>query len=255
VAGSNEQEALENCREIERRYGEYPLIVNVVPGGADRCIGVCMVVNRHHEPVVCFCVRRLKLFTYSSGGEFVHPYVLGANVFCESVHDQEAVDVAKRLVREMKYFGMMAMEFRRNLIDDSLTLIKADPRPVRATSLSTALSMDMGLSLYNEFTEKKALVAATYTDGISWIWVSTYLGSIWDNRKNRAILKELLSLITRIRRIKAVANFTARDPLPFLIDLKRWLHTFGKYVLNRIGKRLHQFQRKFAWTKQAEKQF
>jgi hypothetical protein len=96
VAGSDPGEIKENCLEIYRRLGEFPVIVKVVPGEADRCIGVCMVVNKNHEAIVSYCVRRLRLFTYSRGGQFVHPYVLGANVFCESIHDEEAIEAARR---------------------------------------------------------------------------------------------------------------------------------------------------------------
>jgi len=226
VAGSSPEEVRENCLEIHRRLGEFPVIVHVIPGEADRCIGVSLVVNKKQEVSVCYCVRRLRLFTYSRGGQFIHPYVLGANVFCESTHDAEAVETAKRLVKHMKYFGTVAMEFRRDSRDESLTLIKADPRPVRATSLAAALGQDLPLSLYQEFTSQKASIASSYPDGIAWVWVSAYLSSVWNNRHNRPILKELFTLVKRIPNIKAVANLDRRDPLPFLVDLKRWCSEF-----------------------------
>jgi len=227
VAGSDPGEVKENCLEIYNRLGEFPVIVKVIPGEADRCIGVCMVVNKDHEAIVCYCVRRLRLFTYSRGGQFVHPYVLGANVFCESIHDDEAVETAKRLVKRMKYFGAIALEFRRDSRDESLTLIKADPRPVRATSLSAALGQDLPLALYQEFTSRISIVMTSYRDGIAWVWASAYLSSVWGNRHNRPILKELFTLLKGIRNIKAVANLDHRDPIPFLVEQKRW---WGEFV-------------------------
>ena len=44
------------------------------------------------------------------------------------------------------------MEFRRDPRDERLTLIKADPRFVRATSLSTALGRDLPTAVYRVFT-------------------------------------------------------------------------------------------------------
>ena len=238
VAGSDAGEAQENCREIYKRLGEFPVIVKVVPGEADRCIGVCMVVNQNHEAIVCYCVRRLRLFTYSRGGRFVHPYVLGANVFCESMHDDEAVEVAKRLVQRMKYFGPIALEFRRDSTNESLTLIKADPRPVRAMALSSALGLDVTLALYQEFTSRKTNVASSYPDGIAWVWLSQYLSSLWKNRTNRPIIKELLTLIKGFRKIKAVANLDLRDPMPFLMELRRWWRNRVKNCSKGLRKRL-----------------
>ena len=238
VAGLTAAEVSENCLEIYKRLGEFPVIVKVVPGDADRCIGVCMVVNETHEAIVCYCVRRLRLFTYSRGGQFVHPYVLGANVFCESIHDDEAVEAAKRLIHQMKYFGPIALEFRRDSRNESLTLIKADPRPVRATSLSAALGLDLSLALYREFTFEKANVASSYPDGVAWVWVSAYLSSLFANRRNRPILKELFSLLKRFRKIKAVANLDPLDPMPFLVEQKRFWNEFVKGLSTSLYRKL-----------------
>ena len=238
VAGSEPGEVRENCLEIYNRLGEFPVVVSVIPGEADRCIGVCMVVNKDHEAIVCYCVKRLRLFTYSRGGQFVHPYVLGANVFSESVHDDEAVETAKRLVKRMEYFGAIALEFRRDSRDESLTLIKADPRPVRATSLSAALGQDLPLALYQEFTSRKSIVTPSYRDGIAWVWVSAYLSSVWENRRNRPILKELITLLKGVRNIEAVANLDPRDPIPFLVEQKRWWGEFVRSLSRSLYRKL-----------------
>ena len=248
VAGSSRDEAFANALEIYNRLGEYPLIAKVVPGEAEQCIGACMVVNRNHEAVVGFCVRRLRLFTYSRGGPFVHPYALGSNVFCESVHDDDALAAAKRLVQEMKYFGPIAMEFRRNSLDNSLTLIKADPRPVRATSLSNALSMDIPLNLYHAFTSGKIDVASDYSNGVCWVWGTVFFDSLWKNRKSHPISKELVALLAKFWRIKAVANFSLYDPLPFLVDQKRWWSAFAKYVFPRLFRKVVKFPLKILYS-------
>jgi len=235
VGGSNSLALREDCLEIYKRIGEFPAIAKVVPGGADRCIGVCMVVDRNYEPAVCYCVRRLRLDTYSRGGHFIHPYELGANVYCESIHDDEAVEAAKKLVRKLRYYGPIAVEFRRDSTDESLTLIKADPRLVRATSLSTALRMDIPTTLYRVFVAGKASAPSTYADGVAWIWLSQYLTALWANRANRSILRELLILVKRISNIRAIANLDMRDPIPFLLEQKRWWFRFVKSAARKLS--------------------
>ena len=141
------------CREIAARLGEFPLIAEVVPGDAMHCIGVCMLVDHSQTPVIAYAIKRLRLFTYSRGG-FVHPYELGANVYCESVHDDEAIDAATRLVRATGYVGVITIEFRRDPRTGRLMLLKADPRFVRSTSLSTALGLDLPTALYRLFVER-----------------------------------------------------------------------------------------------------
>ena len=63
---------LETCYELHSRIGEYPLIEEVVPGESNECVGVSMVVDRNHEPVICYCVKRLKLSLYSYTGVMAH---------------------------------------------------------------------------------------------------------------------------------------------------------------------------------------
>ena len=98
--GPSAASMLESCEEIYSRIGQYPRIEEVVPGESDQSIGVSMVVDRNHEPVLWYCVRRLKLFLYSRNRAGTHPYELGGNVYCESIHDDEAVEAAKRFVRQ-----------------------------------------------------------------------------------------------------------------------------------------------------------
>ncbi|HEY1373805.1 MAG TPA: hypothetical protein VGH50_15140 [Candidatus Binatia bacterium] len=234
VAGDSAAEAIDNSLEIYRRLGEFPLIVKVVPGEADRCIGVSMVVDRSGEVSALHAIRRLKLFTYSSGGRFLHPYSLGSNVFCESAHDDEAAAAATRLVRHLGYFGPITLEFRRDSTNEKLVLIKADPRPVRATVLSRALGCDVPLALYRVFTGGKAEAAPAYADGVAWLWVSQYLSSLAANRNNRPVARELLALLLNFRRVKSMANYSSGDPLPLLVELKRYSFAFARRRLSRL---------------------
>jgi predicted ATP-grasp superfamily ATP-dependent carboligase len=223
LAGLTRATIESNCLEIFSRLGEFPTIVQVVPGEADQCIGVSMVVDHNHRPILSYCVKRLRLYTYSrnytySDGELAHPYELGANVYCESIRDDEATDAAERMVRAVGYVGAITVEFRRNLADNSLTLIKCDPRFVRATSLSKALGLDMTMAIYDMYTKKPVQVAANYPEGIAWIWLSQYFEALWNNRDNILVRKELFSLVKQVGRIKAYAFLEPRDPIPFLAD-------------------------------------
>lgn len=217
-AGRDPATVRHHSLEIASRLGELPLLVEVVPGEADRCIGVSMVVGPDHEPLAAYCTKRLKLYAYSRGG-FVHPYELGSNVYCESVHDPEAVELATRLVRVAGYYGVITVEFRRDPRDGGLVLIKGDPRFVRATSLSAALGLDAPAILYRAFTNERIETPPSYPAGIGWFWPTLYLEALWTNRSTRSIRCELVGLLGNARRIRAFAHLSVRDPLPFLLHL------------------------------------
>lgn len=237
VAGADRETIERECLDIFFRMGQFPAISEVVPGTADRCIGVSLVVDRQHEPVLSYAIRRLKLNTYSRGGRFVHPYEMGANVYCESVHDEEAVDAASRLVRAARYCGPITVEFRRDPADESLVLIKADPRFVRATSLSTKLGLDMPTVLYRVFSGGQVPRCGSYPDGVGWIWLTAYLTSLWKNRSHGSIRRELVSLARSLLSIKAVAFLDLRDPGPFLLSLRKlWRSRVQRPIKRTLGR-------------------
>lgn len=216
VAGSDRASIRASCLEIFSRLGDYPLIVEVVPGEANQCYGVTMVVDRSHTPVLTYCTQRLKLQLYSRGG-FVHPYELGSNVYCESVRDEEAIEAAARLVKAAGYWGLITLEFRRDPRDRKLILIKADPRVVRATSISTALGMDTPVALYRLAVEGKVDAPRTYPTGVGWLWETALLETVWSNRDSQSMRQEILAIARNFDRVKAFAFFSLGDPLPFIM--------------------------------------
>jgi predicted ATP-grasp superfamily ATP-dependent carboligase len=247
VAGTDRRAIERDCLEIFSRAGEFPAILEVIGGTADRCIGVCMVVDRDHEAALCFSVRRLRLHTYSTGGRFTHPYEMGSNVYCETIHDAEAVEAAKRLVRRARYYGPIAVEFRRDPADESLVLIKADPRFVRATSLSRAIGLDMPTGVYSVFSGRPVPRGDSYPDGVGWIWLTSYVTALLSHRSDRRSRGELFSLMRSLRRIKAVAYFDSRDPWPFLVSVKRWssstARSLGKGLWRRVRRSVTRAER------------
>lgn len=237
VAPESRESIERECLSIFARAGEFPTIMQVVPGAADRCIGVCLAVGPDHESTVTYSVRRLKLHTYSKGGRFVHPYEMGANVFCESVHDDEAVEAATRLVRRAGYYGPMAVEFRRDPTDESLVLIKADPRYVRATGLSTAIGLDLPMAVYGAFSGRPPAPVRSYPDGVAWIWLTSYLETLWNNRSDRSLRQELFALWKNLGRIKAFAYLDRSDLRPFLVSLQRCGRDWLRYRMSGLRRR------------------
>lgn len=243
VAGSDPATVHANCLEIFSRLGEFPLIAEVVPGEANQCLGVTMVVDQNHTPVLAYCAQRLKLQLYSRGG-FIHPYELGSNVYCESVYDEEAIEAAARLVRALGYYGLVTVEFRRDPRDQKLILIKADPRVIRPTSLSTALGMDTPSALYRLFAYGKVEVPRSYPQGVGWLWETALLETLWNNRDHRSFVQELLAVGRNVRRIKAFAYFSLWDPLPFLVHAQWRLRAFIWTRLCGVARRWAQAVRR-----------
>jgi D-aspartate ligase len=235
-AGRDIASAREACLGVQRRTGALPMIVEVVPGEADTATGVSMVVDRAHNTVVCYGVRRLQLYPHARLQEFVHPYDLGWNVYCETVHDEEAVDAAQRYVKHARFYGAITMEFRRDATSGALVFIKADARVERATALSTALGMDVGLALHRVFTDQPIVPSGAYPEHVGWLWCNWYMGRLWENRSRSPFGHEVRALAAKLPRVAACAYFDPGDPLPFLLDCGRWgRRWFGAAVRRAMG--------------------
>jgi predicted ATP-grasp superfamily ATP-dependent carboligase len=255
VAGEDAAAVRARCLAIAARTGEIPMIVEVVPGRSDRCVGVSMVVGRDHVPVVSYCVRRLQLRLYASDSRFVHPYELGANVYCESVRDDEATEAATRFVRATRFYGAITVEFRRDARDEGLTLIKVDPRVVRATSLSTALGLDVPTALYDTFTGSGRPAGAGYRERVAWMWPAWYLHTVGQNRARASVVRQLWAVARSAHRLRAFAYLSVRDPRPALADvahfarawrasLRRWLGDAARVAASRPALAVRRFRRR-----------
>jgi D-aspartate ligase len=236
VAGADPAAMRASCLEIFSRLGEYPLIVEVVPGEANQCYAVTMVVDRNQTPLLTYCTQRLRLQLYSRGG-FVHPYELGSNIYCESMRDEEAIEAATRLVKAAGYYGLITLEFRRDPRDRRLILIKADPRVVRATSVSTALGMDTPTALYRLSVDGRLDAPKDYPLRVGWLWEAALLESIWDNRDSRSMRKEMLAAARNFKRIKAFALFSLDDPLPFIMHTQWRMRAWIWYRIKGVARR------------------
>ena len=234
AAPRDRSEILKACVEMEKRTGKYPLIQEVIPGAADSAIGVSMVISARGEIVLAYCVRRLRLATYKLGAGYVHPYELGSVVWCETVHDAEAMEAARELVKRLRYTGIITVEFRRDPSDNSLYLMKIEPRPVRATSLSRVIGMDIPTALHAAFAGGTPKVADDYPDGIGWLWIQACAVSLVRNPHHTR--RDLLRVLRNSHRIKALGE-DFFDVMPNVVDnaaiLRRrvahnWRRLFGR---------------------------
>ncbi len=229
--GRSADELRRRYMEIVERSGEYPTIQELVPGTTDASIGVTVVADKDSSPLLAYCVRRLKLQTYSQADDFRHPYDLGGNVFCETVHEPDAIRMAKDLVRESGWFGVITVEFRRDALDGRLKFVKVDPRVIRSTALATAIGMDVPTAIYGVAVGRPpAPASAEYAAGLCWIWLDNFFEALWRNRRRTSVRRELLGLLRRVPQLRAFACLSLRDPLPFVAQVLMRLTFARKWV-------------------------
>jgi hypothetical protein len=204
-------------RDARRRIATPPLIVELVPGSLEACVGVILAVGPGGAPLGGFCVRRLAMDVYAEGDVGAHPYVMGGNAFCETAHDPEAYAIADRLARAMGLAGAVTIELKRHAATGELHLIKADLQWARAMALSGPAGVDVPLAVFRAFTGQPVDLPSGYPDGVGWCWGAAYGVGLLRGRRRRPMARELAALWRRRRQIGAWAYWDRRDPLPFLL--------------------------------------
>jgi predicted ATP-grasp superfamily ATP-dependent carboligase len=237
VAGEDAAAVRARCFAIAARTGEFPMIVEVVPGRSDRCVGVPIVVGRDQVPVVAYCVRRLQLRLYASDSRFVHPYERRQRVLRKRARRRgdrggHPVRSGGALLRG-DHRGVPAGRARRGAHPD-----QGGPASVRATSLSTALGLDVPAALYDVFTGVARPAATGYPERVAWMWPAWYLHTVGQNRGRASLARHLWAVARNAHRIRAFAYLSVRDPRPALADLasfaEDWRASFRRWLAGTV---------------------
>jgi predicted ATP-grasp superfamily ATP-dependent carboligase len=229
-----ERESIEaESMRIFRRNGEFPMIAQVIPGGPEQSFGVTMLADRKSKPLFAFAVRRLKLFKSARGGHARTPFEVGANTQCETVDDPEAIEAATRLIKATGFVGPATIEFRRDPRNNRLILVKADPRLVGASSLASSLGLDLADGAYRLFAGLPLPAYPQPRPGVQWIWLSSYLDAIIRERSYRPMHSELMRGLGHLRRVRSMAYWDIRDPLPFVMDFLAWTWIRARALVRR----------------------
>lgn len=82
-----------------KQYDPEPIVQEYIDGDA---IGVCVVMNRTHEPVGLICHRRIRELPISGG----------PSTCCCTVHDQKLIDYSVALLKKLNFIGVAMVEFK-----------------------------------------------------------------------------------------------------------------------------------------------
>jgi predicted ATP-grasp superfamily ATP-dependent carboligase len=234
-AGHDLPSARARGAELLQRTGRPPMIQELIPGEADRCIGVVLLADHECRTIGARAVRRLKLYPYFRAGG--HAY--GGNVHCESVHDEEAIATASALVARTNLSGVVTVEFRRRPSDGALVLMKIDPRVVGMAGLCAAIGFDVPTLLYRLHTNQRVSVSSSYAEGKGWVWEMPYLLAMLASR-SRA-WREVPAALSAFWNATAFGVWSAADPSPFAASV-------AGSVRSQVRKRFLRERARAGWT-------
>ncbi|HNV38609.1 MAG TPA: ATP-grasp domain-containing protein, partial [Methanoculleus sp.] len=164
------------------------VIQEFIPYGGE--LGVYTLLNAQSEPRAVTVQRRIRSYPISGG----------ASTLRETIKDErsrEAVGIALRLLKAMRWSGVAMVEFRVDARDGSLKLMEVNPRFWGSLNLSILSGVDFPYLLYRMVMDGDIEPVLDYQEGVLCRWllpgdILWYLSApkTWEN------LKEFLRLDT-----------------------------------------------------------
>ncbi len=177
--------------------------------------GMSAVLDASSKPAMVFCHRRVREY----------PVTGGPSCFCESVRDERLIEMSLRLLKELKWYGVAMVEWKRETSTGDYVLMEINPRFWGSLPLSAAAGLNFPDALGRVAMGEDAGEPPSYRTGV----------------RMRYLFQDLLSVKGYLRRVPNKAAFLAgfakdlldprvvdgvfrlKDPLPGLFYLMRAL--------------------------------
>ncbi len=218
---------VDNRRELERRYRqacaliepELLMLQEVVCGGGDAQFSYAALC-REGVPLAWLTARRTRQYPADFGR---------ASTFVETVECPEAVEPSLRLLGQLRYTGLIEVEYKRDPRDGLLKVLDMNPRVWGWHTLCAKAGIDFPWLLWLLVCGEKVPSSAARL-GVSWLRLSTDTPTaVKELMMHRLGVREY---VRSLRRPRESAIFAWDDPLPGLAELPVLAYVLARRLLN-----------------------
>lgn len=218
---------VDNREQLLARYDQASTLVEqgilmiqeFIPGGGDSQLSYTALCQ-NGRPLASLSARRIRQIPMDFGR---------ASTFVESVDDPATAATAVRLLRALRYTGIVEIEFKRDPRDAKLKMLDINPRVWGWQSLCGPAGVDYPYLLWL-LTIGESLPAAKAAVGVRWARMSTDAPTaIREILQGRLSLREYLH---SVRPPLAPAIYAPDDPLPGFLEIPLLVYLMGKRVIS-----------------------
>ena len=198
------------------------MIQEIVPGGGESQFSYAAVC-KDGLALASLCAQRTRQFPMDFGR---------ASTFVETIDDPGVVDPSERLLKAMRFTGMVEVEFKRDPRSGQFKLLDINPRVWGWYPLCGRAGVDFAYLLWL-IHHNQPVPAVHARPGVRWVRMSTdfpvSIREIWGGR---------LSIRDYVRSLtgpKESAIFASDDPLPGLLEFPMLFYLLGKRFLRGGG--------------------
>lgn len=210
----NSKEELIKKYKVLSRGGNKLLIQEEILGGDKQVYSLGAVFSKNSEPLAVFLGRKLRQC----------PPHFGVGSLTESVWDQRVVELGIRLLKEMRFYGVAAVEFKKDNRTGDFRLLEINGRSWSWNYLATFCGLNFPYIAYKDTIGEKQKpltnYSCSYKLGFKWINLSLDFRSMIKKRNIGEITFEEWLYSILIGK-KTFAHLSLNDSLPFLSEIKK----------------------------------
>jgi predicted ATP-grasp superfamily ATP-dependent carboligase len=195
------------------------MIQEIISGGGESQFSYTALC-RDGQPLASLTARRVRQIPMDFGR---------ASTFVETIEDTATSTTAIRLLQELRYTGIVEVEFKRDPRDGKLKLLDINPRVWGWHSLCGSAGVDYPY-LQWLLTLGQPIPGTKVAVGARWVRMSTDAPTAI-----REILRGRLSLRDYLRSIRSplsTAIYAPDDPLPGVLEIPLLAYMLGKRVIS-----------------------
>lgn len=185
---------------------EEVIVQELVPGGGEGQLAYCAFVKGGEQIGTMTVVRRRQ-----------HPSDFGrASTYVETVDLPELEAPSLRLLREMDYYGLVELEFKRDEQTGAVKLLDVNARTWGYHGLGAAAGVDFPALLHRDQLGLPVHPCRART-GVRWVRLTTDVPNALRDIAHRRL--RIADYLRSLRGIDVGAVWAADDPLPMLAEL------------------------------------
>lgn len=197
------------------------LIQEKIVGGDDQLFSFGTCFNSKSEPLTIFTQRKIRQY----------PPNFGIGSFKESVWEPKIIELGMRLLKEIGFFGIGSVEFKRDQRTGKFVLMEINGRSNTSMYLATKCGLNIPYILYSDIVCQKIEpiidYSCQYELGVKWFHLKLDFITMLLKRKNREI-----EINNWLRNLfggkKTYAFFSITDPNPFFSEIRSSLNEIRK---------------------------
>src|SRR6185503_2301026 len=187
------------------------MIQEQIPGGGDSQLSYAALCSSG-EPIASVCARRARQWPMDFGR---------ASTFVETIEAPEAEELARRVLRALRFDGIVELEFKRDPRDGRLKLLDINPRVWGWHTLGRAAGVDFPYLLWR-MVHGEPVAPVRGRAGVRWVRALTDVPTAL--RAIRAGQLSPLAYLWSIRPPIECAVLALDDPLPAVLEVPEAVH-------------------------------